>query len=436
MVKIKPIMQLFGTSGIRAIADEELARLAFKVGLAVGNAYRKVVVGGDTRISTEVIKHAFTSGVLLAGGDCHDAGIIPTPTVGFIAREFDAGVMITASHNPPEYNGLKLFNPDGSAFDTRQRRQIEEAVLSHSGDTAPWDEKKHCQPYERAVEQHIERIRQDLPAQLNLKVVVDSGCGATSLITPDILTQMGCEVVAMNCYYSGLFPRDAEPIEANLGDLIETTRKLGADLGIAHDGDGDRMMVVDEKGRFVPGDILMSIFARELGAKDIVTTIDASMSIEESGLKVKYTKVGDTYVSEELRLGGDFGGEPSGSWIFPRISLCPDGVYAAAQITTIASQHKLSALVDGVPQYPLIRGGISSNGMVLSNLEQQLMTMKPLQVSDIDGIKLKFEGGWLLVRPSGTEPKIRITAEAKSEKQARLLYDSAVSVLQAAMREK
>ncbi len=431
MVKIYPIMQLFGTSGIRAIADESLAQLAFKLGLVVGNVYGNVVVGGDTRTSTEAMKHSLISGLLFAGGDCCDAGVIPTPTLAFAAREFDAGVMITASHNPPEYNGLKLFNPDGSSFDAYQRQQIEEAVRDNSFSIAPWNRIKSSRPHNRAVEQHIERIQQDFPTGLKLKVVVDSGCGAASLVTPHLLTRLGCEVVTINCYHSGFFPRDAELVESNLGDLMKATTEAGADLGIAHDGDGDRMMAVDEKGRFVPGDRLLAIFARELGAKEIVTTIDASMAIEEMGFKVSYTRVGDTCVSEELRKGGDFGGEPSGSWVFPKLSLCPDGVYAAARITAITSQQKLSALVDSVPGYPVLRGSISSNGVVLSNLEQQLMTMNPLSVSKVDGIKLNFEDSWLLVRPSGTEPKIRVTVEAKSEGTAHQLFDSAVRLVKA-----
>ena len=429
-------MQLFGTSGIRAVADGSLARLTFKLGLAVGNAYGKVVVGGDTRTSTEAMKHSLVSGLLFAGGDCCDAGVIPTPTLAFAAREFDAGAMITASHNPPEYNGLKLINPDGSAFDAHQRQQIEKAVQDDSFKVAPWSEIKISQLHSGAVEQHIERIQQDFPTQLKLKVVVDSGCGATSLVTPYLLTRLGCEVVTINCYLSGFFPRDIEPVESNLSDLIRVTRETGADLGIAHDGDGDRMMVVDEKGRFVPGDRLLAIFARELGAKEVVTTIDASMAIEEIGFKVSYTRVGDTYVSEELRKGGDFGGEPSGSWVFPEVSLCPDGVYAAALITAIASQQKLSALVDSIPGYPLLRGSINSNRVVLSNLEQKLMTMNPLSVSKVDGIKLNFEDSWLLVRPSGTEPKIRLTVEARSEGKARRLFDSAIRLARASREGK
>jgi phosphoglucosamine mutase len=135
-------------------------------------------------------------------------------------------------------------------------------------------------------------------------------------------------------------------------------------------------------------------------------------------------------VSEELRNGGDFGGETSGSWIFPDISLCPDGIYAAAQVVAMASQCRLSELVDSIPSYPLLRGSISTDGVDMSALESGLMTMRPLSVSHTDGIKLDFEDGWLLVRPSGTEPKIRLTAEAKNKARAQQLYDSGLRVIQ------
>jgi len=153
------------------------------------------------------------------------------------------------------------------------------------------------------------------------------------------------------------------------------------------------------------------------------------MVVDELGFKVTRTKVGDIYVSEELKKSGDFGGEPSGAWIFPNSSLCPDGIYAAAKLLAIASRHKLSVLVDQIPQYPLFRGSIASEGVVLSNLKKRLQTLKPLSVSDIDGLRLSFENGWLLIRASGTEPKIRLTAEAKSEPQARQLYDNGLQII-------
>jgi phosphoglucosamine mutase len=422
-------MQLFGTSGIRRIADEGLIQLAQKVGLAVGNVCRRTVVAGDTRTSSEAMKHAVTSGLLAAGSKCYDAGIVPTPTLALATRGFDGGVMITASHNPPQYNGIKLLNPDGCAFDSNQARQIEEMVLGDSCSAVSWQEVGSSGTYGEAVEQHIERILQDFPAPLNLKVVLDCGCCVGSVITPYLLRKLGCDVIGINCYPSGFFPHDVEPIEANLGDLIKATKEFGADLGIAHDGDADRMMVVDDKGRFVSGDKLMVILAQAVRAKEVITTIDASMAIEEIGFSVTRTRVGDTHVSEELRKGGDFGAEPSGCWVFPKVSLCPDGIYAAALIASVASQQKLSLLVDKIPSYPLLRGSISSEGVAMSKLEQRLKAMKPLSVSNIDGMKLGFDGGWLLIRPSGTEPKIRITAEAKSEAKVRRLYNNGVEAI-------
>ncbi len=422
-------MRLFGTSGIRGIADNDLLQLALKVGLAVGKVYGNVVVGCDTRTSSDAMKHSFISGLLAAGSRCCDAGVIPTPTLAFATREFDAGAMITASHNPPEYNGMKLLNPDGSAFNSSQKRQIEEMIFNDSLTVAPWDKIQSSSIYEGAIAKHVERTLQNFSNKFKLKVVIDCGCGAASLVTPYLLEKLGCEVVTMNCYPSGFFPRNIEPTEANLGDLTKATKESGADLGIAHDGDADRMMAVDDKGRFIPGDKLLVLFARQIGAKKVVTTIDASMIIDEMGLTVTRTRVGDNYVSEELKKSGDFGGEPSGTWVFPTISLCPDGVYAAAQIVTIASKQKLSQLIDSIPHYPLLRGSITSEGVVMSKLEPYLMAMEPLSVGNIDGIKLNFKDGWVLVRASGTEPKIRLTAEAKSETRAQQLYDSGLKAI-------
>lgn len=428
-------MRLFGTSGIRDLFDNSLVYLTLKVGLAVGKVYGNVIVGSDTRTSSDALKQALISGLLAAGARCEDAGVVPTPTLGLVARKFDTGVMITASHNPPEYNGIKLFNPDGSGFASAQQKQIEEMILSDSLDVTPWSEIKESDVYLDAIEQHIERIVPDFPVGLKLKVVLDCGCGAASVITPYLLKKLGCEVTEINCQPSGFFPRGIEPTESNLENLIKATRESGADLGIAHDGDADRMMAVDDTGRFVSGDKLLVIFARALKAKEVVTTLDASMAVEEKGFNVRRTKIGDTYVSEELKNGGDFGGEPSGSWIFPSVSLCPDGVYAAAQLVAIASQQRLSSLVDSLPSYHLLRGSISSEGKVMSGLETQLMAMEPLAVSNIDGVRLSFKDGWLLVRASGTEPKIRLTAEAKSEARVHHLYNRGLKAVKNCLEE-
>jgi phosphoglucosamine mutase len=407
-----------------------LVQLALQVGMAVGALYHQVVVGRDTRTSGSSLRHALISGLLASGASCSDAGVIPTPTLAFAAAGFKAGIMITASHNPPQYNGLKLLNPDGSAFSAEQQKQIEDLISGIAPLNICWDVMQPGEVFSTAVDKHITRITKVFPSGIKLRVVVDSGCGAAYFITPHLLTLLGCEVTAINCRPDGFFPHDVEPVETNLGDLIHAVKSSGADLGIAHDGDADRMMAVDDLGRFISGDKLMAIFARSAGYKNIVTTIDASMCIDEMNLKVRRTRVGDPYVSEELKKGGEFGGEPSGAWIFPHISLCPDGIFAAAQIAAIASRTKLSKLVDQLPAYPVIRGNISG---VLSSMDQikdrLISTLKPVSFDVIDGLKLNFQDGWLLVRPSGTEPKIRLSCEAKSQSLASYYYESGLKIV-------
>jgi phosphoglucosamine mutase len=422
-------MRLFGSSGIRAVYDKDLLNIAFRVGLAAGKAYGNVVVGTDTRTSRDAMKHGVISGLLASGAKCSDAGIVPTPTLAYVTREFNAGIMVTASHNPPEYNGVKLFNPDGSSFDLIQQAQIEKEIKAKNYEVTKWEDVKACDVYPGAIENHIESILPHFPERTGAKVVVDAGCGAASEVTPRLLEKLGYEVITLNCYNSGFFPRVIEPAAANLMELSRLVRDSDAQCGIAHDGDADRMMAVDEKGRFITGDVMLALFARALGVKEVVTTLDASMTIEEMGFIVRRTKIGDTWVSEELKSGGSFGGETSGAWIFPVISLCPDGIFAAAKVAAIAGRHKLSELVDAVPVYPLVRGSAGSKGVRKSVMESKLKAMKPVAVTNTDGLRLSFKDGWLLVRPSGTEPKIRLTAEAKTEARARQLYDEALQAI-------
>jgi phosphoglucosamine mutase len=422
-------MSLFGSSGIRALFSKDLLNIAFRAGMAVGADYPDVVIGRDTRASGDAMKQAVISGLLAAGACCRDAGIVPTPTLAYCAREFAAGIEITASHNPPEYNGIKLFNPDGSSFDLAQQEQVEKQILADAGDGADWTQKQSGEVYQGAIEKHIAAIASHFPKNLGIKVVVDAGGGAAYDITPRLLEKLGCEVIALNCSPGDFFARGIEPVAVNLGELMRTVKEKAAAVGIAHDGDADRLMAVDDHGRFIAGDVMLAVLARALGAKDMVTTLDASMYIDEMGLKVRRTRIGDSFVSEELRQGGDFGGETSGAWIFPAISLCPDGIYAAAVIAALAAHQKLSDVVDAVPVYPLLRGNMENNGISVAQLEAKLKSLKPLSVNNTDGVKLDFGDGWLLVRPSGTEPKIRITAEAKTASRARELYDACLALV-------
>ena len=255
-------------------------------------------------------------------------------------------------------------------------------------------------------------------------MVVDCGCGAGSVITPGLLADAGVNAACINCTPGGVFARPSEPLEANLSYIHDFVLKRGADGAIVHDGDADRFMGFDEKGRYISGDHLMMLFAEFLGAKHVVTTVDASMAIEETA-EVRRTPVGDSYVSEELLSWGDFGGEASGAWIFPEMSLCPDGIYAAGLFCSIASEHKISELVDKMPSYPILRSSYPCG-----KAKEVLIAMGAQNPTD--GLRITEDDGWCLIRASGTEPKVRITAEGKTVAGAEKMREKGLAMLKSA----
>ncbi|MGB8216446.1 MAG: phosphoglucosamine mutase [Candidatus Methanoperedens sp.] len=413
-------MALFGSSGIRGLANREITpELALKVGLALGSMHDSAVIGRDPRTSGEMIEYAVISGLLSAGCNVTRVGMVSTPTLAYAARNHDCGVMVTASHNPPEYGGIKLWNRDGMAFDSKQQDEIESVIQNKTWKMAEWNSIGRVNEA-NVIEEHAELILGKV-GRSSLKVVVDCGCGAASTITPYVLRRMGCHVITLNSQPDGFFPaRNPEPVEKNLEMLKKATVAFGADLGIAHDGDADRMMAVDGLGRFVEGDKLLAFFGLRETKKSIVVPVDTSIMVDDvmKGRKVYRTRVGDVYVAEELKKrNADFGGEPSGSWIFPGISLCPDGIYAAARLVEIVeNEGRLDSLVDELPAYPMVRGTIAcSNEKKVAAMGKIGNRLKEMgEVSSIDGIRVDTKDGWILVRPSGTEPKIRITAEARN----------------------
>ncbi len=409
---------LFGSSGIRKRYDLSLAELALSLGSALAMDAGEVAVGMDARTSSPVLADAAIAGLLSGGAGVNFGGIVPTPTVAFAARARDAGLMVTASHNPEEYNGLKVFNPDGSSFTPPQQADIEGKMA------APARKNWECQG-ELAKADLLAGYRAAIldrrEVKGDLSVVVDCGNGAGSVITPDLLSRLGVATLPLNCHTGGHFARPSEPAEEAVGFVGDLVRSGGADCGVVHDGDADRMMGIDGKGRFIDGDRLLVLFARYLEAKRVVTTLDASMVIGEFA-EVQRTPVGDTYVSARLREWGDFGGEPSGAWVFPDHSLCPDGIYAAALFCEIASEWDLAEELARIPRYPITRESrtVEDPGALLRSLGAG---------SPTDGIRKEEEDGWFLIRASGTEPKIRITAEGKTRAAAKRLAAAARGLL-------
>jgi phosphoglucosamine mutase len=419
-------MGLFGSSGVRGVVNKEFTpELAAMIGMAVGSDAKCAVVGMDSRTSGPMVEAAVSSGLMASGCEVFNAGLVTTPTLAEAARTMNCGVMITASHNPPEYSGIKLWNPDGMGFGVEQSKAIERMIDSKKFKLKPWDRVGKRHSFNEAVEWHAHRILHGV-GKAALKVVVDCANGPASTITPTVLQRMGCRVVTINSNPDGHFPgRPPEPVEENLGDLKQAVVSMKADLGIAHDGDADRMVAIDDKGKFLGGDQLLALFAKKYAKKKIVVTVDASMAIDDYvDAKVFRTRVGDVFVSEEVkRTKAEFGGEPSGTWIFPDQSFCPDGILAAARLVELASKKKLSELRKKVPVYPIIRGATRYDSkfkaIILKKLEKEMKAVECEELLTLDGFRLQFEDGWALVRPSGTEPKIRYLAEARTEKKAK-----------------
>ncbi|MCX6682431.1 MAG: phosphopentomutase/phosphoglucosamine mutase [Methanoregula sp.] len=399
---------LFGSSGIRRRFDQELIDLALRAGSALAASSSDVIVGMDTRTTSPLLAHLLISGILGSGGTAYSCGIAPTPTIAYAARNARAACMITASHNPEEYNGLKLFNSDGSSFTRRQQAEME--GLLKSGHWTDWKVRGSLKPYD-AISLHRSAIIQKVNISREMSAVVDCGNGAGCMLTPHLLLALGISPFSINCDPSGQFFRPSEPLEKNLPYISGVVRSTGAQCAVAHDGDADRMMAWDGKGNYISGDHMLMLFAQYLDARRVVTTSDASMIIEEVA-EVRRTPVGDAYVSEELLSWGDFGGEPSGAWIFPRVSYCPDGPFAAALFCEIASEWDVEEEINNMPSYPIVRESFACESAreILSALGAENPT---------DGIRIEEENGWCLVRASGTEPKIRLTAEGKTRTDAK-----------------
>jgi phosphoglucosamine mutase len=421
---------LFGSSGIRGLIGREISvDLVMSIGSAVGSRYDRVVIGRDTRTSGDMMAMALSAGIMASGADVYDAGMVSTPTLARAAIDFDCGLMITASHNPAEYNGVKMWNQDGSAFDTAQMREVEALIGSRNFRRPAWNKVGQAYQHLGATRSHMDDVIHALESA-DISVVVDCASGATTGISPFLLRELGCRVYTLNAQPDGYFPgRLPEPTEDQLIDLCKTVVSKGADLGIAHDGDGDRMVAVDENGRFVDGDKLIALFASVMEADGLVAPIDASMVLDDmvDGNVIR-TRVGDVYVAEALKKSDlPFGGEPSGTFIFPRETYCPDGVYAAAFLAKIVTERRLSELIDSLPSYPSARESFMFDANEKENVRRKLgeeMQKVPAQrLITVDGYRAEFADGWFLVRLSGTEPKLRMTAEARSKEELdRLMY--------------
>ncbi len=437
--------KLFGTSGIRGVANTEVTPLlALRVGAALASQLEGgvVAVGRDPRLSGEMLESALVAGIASCGSHAKKLGIIPTPVLAYLTRELkaNAGVAISASHNPPQYNGLKLFDSTTMAYTDDQQHKLEELIDRGRFKFSAWDGVGVVESVD-AKSLYLDALKKNVKLEHRWRIMCDLFNGATSTIAQEAFEELGCDATLINAKPDGRFPAgDPEPTPESLLRLGRMVKSADAEIGFGFDGDGDRMMAVDEEGRAPSPDRILAAYSKHMLEKNgggvVVTHVGASICIDEAvakvGGSVKRTKVGDVSIVEAMRQhGAIFGGEPVGAWIHPEVHLCPDGILSAAKLMEAleVEEKTLGVFVANVPEYPILRvkvecpnqEKVKAMNSILARQGDVFPDIK--SASTVDGIRLELDDGWTLIRPSGTEPVIRITVEAKSIELAEELME-------------
>lgn len=436
--------RLFGTAGIRGpYLDKVSPELAFKVGLAVATYLEgkgSVAIGHDVRTTSWLLASSVASGVMAGGLDAVSIGLAPTPVLAYSVKRLRArsGVVVTASHNPPEDNGLKCFNRDGMEYTEEMEEELERIIFEGRFNYAPWDRVGRLIQAPELIEDYVkDLIDRFKPERVKrrVRVIVDLANGAAYNITPRILRAIGAGVVTVNGNPDGFFPgRHPEPRPDVLDELGRITRSLRADGAFAHDGDADRLSVLDEGGAFIYNDVLIAFYAKlkliEKGGGVVVVSIDTSTAVDEVveryGGEIVRTKLGKTHEKlKELGRKAVMAAEP---WklIDPDWGPWVDGIYQATLITKkmLESGMTVSELLSDIPRYPQKRISYRVEESKKSLLYEEICNLMLESFRDyeelitIDGLRINMpDKSWVLVRKSGTEPKIRFYIEARSKKQ-------------------
>lgn len=443
--------KLFGSSGVRGLVNVSLTPvLAAKIGSAIAtfSKGKKVLVGRDTRVSGLMLQNCLVAGLLAGGAKVNCLGIAPTPVLAYLTKKLnaDAGVMITASHNPPQYNGIKIFNNKGFAYNEKSQNEIEKIVKNENFKLAHWKNIGETSFIDETY-LYIEMIRRNVNLHRKWHIILDTGCGAACYMAPKLFKDLGCKVTAINAQPDGFFPgRSPEPNNESLKPLARIVNDLGADVGIGYDGDGDRVAFVDEKGCFVDFDRILAAYAAYVikvnSGGSVVTNVEASMGVEKMveafDGEVVRTKVGDVYVAEAMKQSNAvFGGEPCGAWIHPQFHYCPDGILSSVLLLkALEDENKnLSEFVSETLKCKVLRENVKCENEIkyeiMKKIEDEIKSIFPTygELSTVDGVRLSFESGWILVRASGTEPLIRLTVEGESLKTAKEIMEKGVKLV-------
>lgn len=411
-----------------------------------------VAIARDSRMGGEMFSHAVVSGLLSTGCSVIDIGFAPTPTLQFMVPRLRCvgGIMVTASHNPGEFNGIKVMGSDGIEVSRDVESRIEDSYFERRFRVAAWNKIGTVESNETAVRQSIDGMKSHIAIESTQKrkltVVVDCANSVGALVTPLLMRELGCKVFSMNAQLDGTFPgRKPEPLPENLRELSRAVVSVGADMGIAHDGDADRATFVDEKGQVLWGDqsfalIASRVLARRRGST-LVTPVSSGRLIEDiagqTGAKIVWTEVGSVVVSHKVKeIGAELGGEENGGVFYPPHQPVRDGAMTAALVVEIMATTggSLSGLIGGLPRYASTKTKVPVPAEKRDRMLNVLLQMTEGQNRVIlDGVKLIYDEGWILMRPSGTEPLWRCFAEGKTQKSADRLSQQGVDLIQKAV---
>ena len=445
---------MFGTNGVRGIINEDFTiELVLNLSRAVGSLLGPGLVGiaRDSRMGGEMFTQVVTSGLTSTGCSVVNLGLVPTPTLQYMIPRLGciAGIMVTASHNPPQFNGIKVLGSNGIEISRETETRIELIYHSNEFKIADWNKVGQVTHYDSAIDVYLEGIKSHIDVDKikdkKLKVIIDCANSVGGLVTPRLLRELGCTVVSLNSQLDGSFPgRNPEPIPENIKDLALTVRVTGADLGIAHDGDADRATFVDETGRVLWGDQSFALIASRVLAKKhgstLVTPVSSGRLIEDvalkAGAKMDWTAVGSVDVSHRLEeTGAELGGEENGGVFYPPHQPVRDGAMTAAQVVEmIALEGKtLSEIVSELPTYFNTKVKVPVPQEKKESLLKKLLDLtKDMNRITLDGVKIIHDEGWFLIRPSGTEPIYRCFAEGASQETADRLSEEGVKLIERA----
>ena len=437
-------------SGVRGIVGEGLnPEVVLRYSFAFGNYCRskRVVLGRDSRTSGEMLWFACVSGLLAGGCDVIDISICPTPTVEIAVEKMKAGggMVITASHNPQDWNGLKFIGEDGMFLSDLENRKLFKLVEK-------MPDFKHGHKWGRIhfddswIQRHIDLILklkyidEVEIRKRRFKVVVDCNNGAGSIIAPLLLERLGCKTVKLNCTFSGKFSHPPEPVPENLTQLCKEVKKEKADLGFALDPDGDRLAIVSNKGLPLGEEYTLALATKFILSKkigNVAVNVSTSRVIDdianEYKVKLYRTKVGEAFVSRELKkIKGVIGGEGNGGVILPEAHHGRDGLLGMALILGYLAESNcsISQLANGLNRYFIVKRAIKLTKNFENRMRKLLEIYRDQEIDKIDGIKVNFKDGWVHLRKSNTEPSVRIIAEAKSKKKALELTDKMIKFLE------